>query len=559
MRPLPLTTPPPGCRLCGAQDDQRDIGRERYLDWGQSLIRCGQCGGAYLSPDLTPEALNEFYAQHFRRLYTIDLGSEMHEALANWRANRLIARLPPGGRVLEIGSGTGHFLAALHRLRPDLILTAIEPDHANRQKNLGKAVVRFVTDGELASEAPYDLVALFHVLEHLPAPLVALQNWATLLTPAGRIVIEVPDCRAPWTSWTNVHVAHVSYFTLPSLLRLLHRASLQPCQDQNNHRAPHHCLWLEAQAGGSITPSTASAAEIADFDAHLWRHRWTARDAVRTRLRRLALTLFGADAVTAWQVRKHQPAWQRSLAGPPPRQNFAGIGIDGLTMAETLDRIRHAITQRQLLRHGDVNVAKLIQARDDRQLAADLARCDIVSADGMGIVWGARWLGLAIPERVTGIDLMMEVLAICAVQGWRPYFLGAQPEVLAQAIDKLRTRFPTLSLAGSHHGYFSPADEPALVEAIAASGADCLFVAMSSPLKERFLAQHGDRLTVPFTMGVGGALDVVAGLRWRAPGWMQRLGLEWVARLIQEPLRLGPRYLITNSRFAWLLWRQRRP
>lgn len=556
MRPLPLTAPLPGCRLCGAQQGQRVIGRERYLDWGQSLIRCEQCGGAYLSPDLTPEALTAFYAQHFRRLYTITLGADLDDAWAADRVKRLAPLLAQRQRVLELGSGFGNFLAAAHRLNPALSLFASEPDVAHRQTCLGGAPVTFLNDATLAQHAPYDVIVLFHVLEHLSTPLATLQRLRGLLAPDGHLIIEVPDCRAPWSGWSNVSVAHLSYFTRPSLIRLCQRAGLHPAPDGGQAAGPN--LWLTLRAGEEMTPAGATPAEIADFDRHLGRYRWTLRDRLRTGLRRLAVGLLGPMRVGDWQRRKHGPIIRRWLAGPPPRQDFVGIGIDGLTMTETLGRIRQAISQRQPLRHGDVNVAKLIQAQDDPQLAADLAGCDIVSADGMGIVWGARWLGLAIPERVTGIDLMMEVLAEAAVQGWRPYFLGAHPDVLAQAIQKLRSQFPTLSLAGSHHGYFSAQDAPALADAIAASGADCLFVAMSSPLKERFLAQYGDRLGVPFTMGVGGALDVVAGLRWRAPGWMQRLGLEWLARLIQEPLRLGPRYLITNSRFAWLLWRQRR-
>jgi len=557
MRPLPLAAPLAGCRLCGAREDQRFVGRERFLDWGQSLIRCGQCGGAYLSPDLTPAALEAFYAQHFRRLYTITLGSALDDALAQARVRRLAPLLTGRRHLLELGSGFGNFLAAAHGAAPHLALFAQEPDVAHRERDLAGAPVTFVTDDTMAQHAPYDIIVLFHVLEHLPDPQGQLRQLAGLLAPGGHIVVEVPDCRAPWSGWSNVSVAHLSYFTRPSLIRLCQRAGLQPAAPPVTTTGPN--LWLDTQPGTPAEPDAASPAEIHDFDLHMARYPWTVRDRLRRDLPRLAVQLFGPARVGAWQRRKHGPAIRRWLDGPPPRQDFAGIGIDGLTLAETLDRIRTAIVQRQPLRHGDVNVAKLIQARDDRQLAADLAICDIVSADGIGIVWGARCLGLAIPERVTGIDLMMALLAECAVQGWRPYFLGAQPHILAQAITKLHCQFPSLALAGSHHGYFTAEDEPALIADIAASGADCLFVAMSSPLKERFLARHGARLGIPFTMGVGGALDVVAGLRWRAPVWMQRLGLEWVARLIQEPLRLGPRYLITNSRFAWLLWRQRRP
>jgi N-acetylglucosaminyldiphosphoundecaprenol N-acetyl-beta-D-mannosaminyltransferase len=237
------------------------------------------------------------------------------------------------------------------------------------------------------------------------------------------------------------------------------------------------------------------------------------------------------------------------------RAELLGAPLDLLTMEETLARAEDAIARGIPLRHVALNVAKLVNLRRDDVLRRDVAEAGIVGADGAGIVLAARLLGLPMPGRVAGVDLMERLFDRAAAQGWRPYLLGATPQVLARATARLRARHPALRLAGAHHGYFAPAEEPAVVAAIRASSAELLFVAMPTPRKERFLAAHGAALGVPFVMGVGGAFDVLAGEVARAPRWAQRAGLEWAVRMAQEPLRLGPRYLRTNAVFAAILLR----
>lgn len=235
------------------------------------------------------------------------------------------------------------------------------------------------------------------------------------------------------------------------------------------------------------------------------------------------------------------------------RMHFLGAPLDLLDMEETLGLADHAMARRERLQHVVVNVAKLISMRRDPELRRDVVESDVINVDGMGIVWGARLLGLPVPGRVAGIDLMERLLELCARRGYRPYILGARPEVLGQAVARIQERHPTLRLAGWRDGYFKPAEEEDVVEAIRASGADCLFVAISSPTKERFTRRHRDRLDVSFLMGVGGAIDVVAGITRRAPPWMQSAGLEWLFRLGQEPRRMWRRYVTTNGAFAVLL------
>lgn len=237
----------------------------------------------------------------------------------------------------------------------------------------------------------------------------------------------------------------------------------------------------------------------------------------------------------------------------PQRVHFMGCPLDRLTQREMLSRIEHAIHTRSFLQHGMVNVAKLVKMKQDESLWQDVTESDLITADGMGIVWGARLCGYAMPERVNGTDLMERLLALCEQRGWRPYVLGASPEVLEQAIRTLQLRHPRLQFAGWHHGYYSKEEERSVMETVRDAKPDCLLVAMTSPLKERIMRQYRGVIQVPFIMGVGGSIDVVAGKVRRAPLWMQRNGLEWFWRMLQEPRRLGKRYLVSNSYFLFLL------
>jgi N-acetylglucosaminyldiphosphoundecaprenol N-acetyl-beta-D-mannosaminyltransferase len=235
------------------------------------------------------------------------------------------------------------------------------------------------------------------------------------------------------------------------------------------------------------------------------------------------------------------------------RNTFLGCPIDILTMAETVDLARDAMRTRKRLRHVALNVAKLVTMRRDPLLAADVKGSDLVGVDGMGIVWSARFLGLPIKDRVAGIDLLDQLLAVCADEGLKPYFLGATRETVNEAASQVLNKYPTLRFAGIRDGYFIPAQELDVVAEIRESGADCLFIGMPTPRKERFLAAHCDEINIPFIMGVGGSFDVIAGKVRRAPIRMQQLGLEWLYRVYQEPRRMWWRYVKTNTVFAVLM------
>jgi len=241
------------------------------------------------------------------------------------------------------------------------------------------------------------------------------------------------------------------------------------------------------------------------------------------------------------------------LPAKDTRLFLLGCPVDNLTMAETIDLAARAMRTGRRIRQVSLNVAKLVNMRSDPVLQADVVTSDIINADGAGILLAGRCIGMPLKERVAGIDLFHELLKLCAAEGFRPFFLGATAEVLRDATMKALKEFPSLCLAGARDGYFTPDDESALLEEINASGADCLFIGMPTPRKERWLAAYRERLCVPYAMGVGGSFDILAGRVQRAPALLRKTGFEWFYRVLQEPRRMWWRYTRTNFLFAGML------
>lgn len=242
--------------------------------------------------------------------------------------------------------------------------------------------------------------------------------------------------------------------------------------------------------------------------------------------------------------------------GNAPRQNLFGVTLDALTMDQTVAHCLEAVRAGERLEIGVVNAAKLVNMRRDPALARAVSGCDLVLADGQAVVWASRLLRRPLPERVAGIDLFTRLLAEAERAGLSVYFLGAKQHVLDEMLRRIAVRHPGLRVAGSRNGYFDDAEQPAVADAIAAGGADLLFLGMTSPKKEIFTAGYGERSKVALVHGVGGSFDVLAGVTRRAPERWQRLGLEWLYRTLQEPRRLGRRYLTTNVSFALMTGRE---
>ena len=237
---------------------------------------------------------------------------------------------------------------------------------------------------------------------------------------------------------------------------------------------------------------------------------------------------------------------------PSNRTSFLGLPLDSLTREQSLLACEQAIADRGRV-HTDLNAANVLLALENRSMRAAIETSEIVNADGQSVVWCGRLLGAPVPERVSGIDLMSDLLSIAPERRYSVFLLGAAPEVNSRVGEILRARGVTV--VGQRHGYWKEGDEASVVEEIANAAPDLLFLAMPSPKKETFVYYHLDALNVGLAFGVGGSFDVIAGVTKRAPSWMQRAGLEWMYRLAQEPRRLVKRYIVGNARFLGHVFR----
>lgn len=234
--------------------------------------------------------------------------------------------------------------------------------------------------------------------------------------------------------------------------------------------------------------------------------------------------------------------------------DFLGIPVDSHTMAETIDRIDEAIQNDEHINHVVINAGKVVSMMKDKELYDSVLSCDIINADGQSIVWAARFLGKKIPGRVAGVDLMQELIKLAARKKYKCFFFGATEEVVKKVVDIISAEYGPDIIAGYRNGYYTPEEEPEIARQIVCSGAQLLFVAISSPKKENFLHDNYEKLKrVNFTMGVGGTFDIIAGITRRAPKWVQDMGMEWFIRLTQEPKRMWKRYLVGNTMFILLV------
>lgn len=238
------------------------------------------------------------------------------------------------------------------------------------------------------------------------------------------------------------------------------------------------------------------------------------------------------------------------------RITLMGCQIDNLSMEETLQTVEGFIHSGLPHQHVVVNVDKLVKASRDEGLRKIINDCALINVDGMPVVWASRLLGKGLKERVAGVDLFEALMQRAARKGWRVFLLGAKEDVVSGVKNLYEKKYPGLTVAGYRNGYWTAEEEPAVVEQIKAARADLLFVAISSPKKEHFLGRYQADMKIPFAMGVGGTFDVAVGKVKRAPVWMQKSGLEWFYRFLQEPRRMFKRYFIDDMAFFGLLLKE---
>jgi N-acetylglucosaminyldiphosphoundecaprenol N-acetyl-beta-D-mannosaminyltransferase len=240
-----------------------------------------------------------------------------------------------------------------------------------------------------------------------------------------------------------------------------------------------------------------------------------------------------------------------------PVVHVLGIPFHAMRLNLALDKLEQFIRQRTPRHICLSNAYTVALAKTDPELRSLLIRADLVLPDGMSIVWGSRWIGVRLPERVAGPDVMAGLCARAEKQGYSLYLLGSSPENLNLLRSELLRRWPGLKIAGVHSPSmcesFSAEENRDIIKRIRECAPDILFVGMSCPKQEKWISKHLENLKVPVSLGVGAAFNFLSGSVPRAPEYLQRIGLEWFYRLYREPRRLWKRYLLGNAIFLALL------
>jgi N-acetylglucosaminyldiphosphoundecaprenol N-acetyl-beta-D-mannosaminyltransferase len=245
-----------------------------------------------------------------------------------------------------------------------------------------------------------------------------------------------------------------------------------------------------------------------------------------------------------------------------------GVPIDDLDMPEALDRVEEFIREGRACGKGHqiatVNVDFIVNAMHDAGLRQLLQSASLAIPDGMPLVWGARLLGVPLRERVAGADLVPALAGRAAQKGYSIFFFGGAEGIAARAAAVLQAKNPGLKIAGVLSPPYAPVENMGgpLLDEISSARPDILLVALGNPKQETWIGLYGKQLAIPVMIGVGGSFDFIAGHTRRAPLWMQRVGLEWVYRLMQEPRRLLRRYMaglvVFSTFFARQWWAMRR-
>lgn len=238
----------------------------------------------------------------------------------------------------------------------------------------------------------------------------------------------------------------------------------------------------------------------------------------------------------------------------PGRIELLGVPVDCINMSQALGAVEEMIQDDRPGTVIAVNPEKVIKARKNPSLLAQLREARLLIPDGSGVVMAVRLLGLGRMERVPGSDLMPAICELAARKGYRIFLFGASPEVNRDVIEALRRGFPGLRIVGGQHGYLKEDEMPALIDRINDSRAEVLFIALGSPRQEIWLARYLPLLKVKVCQGVGGTFDVLSGRVKRAPLTFRKMHLEWLYRLVSEPRRLSRQTAL--PRFAvQVLWR----
>lgn len=219
--------------------------------------------------------------------------------------------------------------------------------------------------------------------------------------------------------------------------------------------------------------------------------------------------------------------------------DILGVRVDSVTMAEAVAQVENYMDERAGVLIATANAEMIMRATHDAELLKILNEAALVVPDGAGTVWAAHHLGAEMPERVAGYDLAQRLMAEAPAKGQRIFFFGSAPGVAEKAKQKAEALYPGINIVGTRNGFFTEKDEPEIIAQIKAAQPDLLLAALGVPKQEKWLYRHLTELGVPVSIGVGGTLDVMAGVMKRAPRWMQKAKLEWLFRGMMQPQRAG--------------------
>lgn len=219
--------------------------------------------------------------------------------------------------------------------------------------------------------------------------------------------------------------------------------------------------------------------------------------------------------------------------------NILGVYVDMVNIPQAADRIIRFFDEDRLHKVYTPNSEIIMAAYKDESFKDLLNSADLLTADGIGVVYASKILGKPINERAAGFDIACEVLDRINGTSRKLFLFGGKPGVAEQARDNLLKKYPALNIVGCRNGYFKPEEEPEIVKEINDSGADLVFVCLGAPKQEQWLDRNSDALKARVAMGIGGSLDVFAGTAERAPKFFCDHGIEWLYRLIKQPSRAG--------------------
>lgn len=241
--------------------------------------------------------------------------------------------------------------------------------------------------------------------------------------------------------------------------------------------------------------------------------------------------------------------------------NICGVAIHNFTMHEALAGIERFILARQPVSVVTPNVDHIVKLQSDASFCGIYARSALVLADGVPLLWAAKFLGTPLREKISGSDLFPKLCEVAAQKGWRVFFLGGRPGAAAKSAVVLKNRYPKLIVSGTYSPDFGFEKDPIyndkIIQMIQHAKPDILFIGLGTPKQENWADKYKDICKVPVSIGIGAGFEFVAGMVKRAPAWMQKTGLEWFWRLLMEPGRLWKRYLVDDMQFFRLVLKQK--